>query len=101
MSLKIDIEKHGTEGEIILNGRLDVNSSGEAGGVFAEMAERFDDLVVDMKDLEYISSAGLRILLRTFTAMSDKNGTFKLKNVDRSVMEVLEITGFAGIYTFI
>lgn len=101
MSLNIDLVKHGTQGELVLNGRLDSITSEEAGKIFDVTASRFDDVVIDMKGLEYISSAGLRVLLRTFITLNNKNGTLKLKNVNKSVMEVLEITGFAGLYTFI
>ena len=101
MSLNIDLIKHGTQGELVLKGRLDSNTSEEAGKIFERMAERFDDLIIDLKDVTYISSAGLRVFLRTFVTLNNKNGTMKLKNVDKAVMEVFEITGFAGLYTFI
>ncbi len=101
MSLSIDLIKHGTEGELVLNGRLDSNTSQEAGEIFDRTAQRFDSLLINMKGLEYISSAGLRVLLTTFMTLNNKNGTLKLKNVNKQVMEVLEITGFAGLYTFV
>ncbi|MGN1104993.1 MAG: STAS domain-containing protein, partial [Candidatus Coproplasma sp.] len=56
------------------------------------------ELIIDMKNLEYISSAGLRVLLKTQKAMRAK-GTMKLVNVGESVMEVFEITGFSDILT--
>ena len=101
MSLSIDLIKRGTEGELVLKGRLDSVTSEEAGRIFEKVAQRFDNLIVDMKDVVYISSAGLRVFLQTFITMNNKNGTMKLKNVDKAVMEVFEITGFAGLYTFI
>lgn len=101
MSLSIDLIKHGTEGELVLNGRLDSNTSEEAGRIFERTAQRFESLLVNMKGLEYVSSAGLRVLLTTFITLNNKNGTLKLKNVNKQVMEVLEITGFAGLYTFV
>jgi anti-sigma B factor antagonist len=101
MNLSIDLIKHGNEGELVIKGRLDSITSEEAGKIFDNVAERFDDLTIDMKDVDYISSAGLRVFLRTFITLNNKNGTMKLKNVDKAVMEVFEITGFAGLYTFI
>ena len=101
MSLNIDLIKRGSEGELVLSGRLDSITSEEAGKIFARMAERFNDLIVDMKNVDYVSSAGLRVLLSAYISMNNKNGTFKLKNVNKAVMEVFEITGFAGLYTFI
>ena len=101
MGLKIDLVKRGNEGELVLAGRLDSVSAVEAGKIFDRMVERFTDLVVNMKDLEYISSAGLRVIMRTYISLNNKGGTLKLKNVNKMVMEVFEITGFAGLYTFI
>ena len=66
-----------------------------------ELTERFDSLILDMKELEYISSAGLRILKRAYMAMRRKEGSLKLKNVNKMVMEVFEVTGFAGLLQFI
>lgn len=54
-----------------------------------------------MKELDYISSAGLRLLKRAFMAMRRKDGSLKLKNVNKMVMEVFEVTGFAGLLQFI
>ena len=58
------------------------------------------DLVLDVKDLEYISSAGLRVLLSAQKKMQ-AIGSMKLKNVREEVMEVLEMTGFADILEFV
>ena len=101
MNLKIDLINRGTEGELVLIGRLDSNTAAEAEKVFDEMAERFDDLILNMRELSYISSAGLRILKRTYMTMRRKEGTMKLKNVNKMVMEVFEVTGFAGLLQFI
>ena len=53
-----------------------------------------------MEKLEYISSAGLRVLKKTHMAMNKKEGTLLLKNVNSMVMEVFEMTGFAGLLHF-
>ena len=60
------------------------------------MDDGVKDLVLDMKDVEYISSAGLRVLLAAQKKMS-KIGTLKLTDVCDAVMEVFEMTGFADI----
>ena len=56
------------------------------------------DLTMDLEGLEYISSAGLRILLSTQKTMNQQ-GTMKLINVSSMVMDVFEVTGFADILT--
>jgi anti-sigma B factor antagonist len=101
MSLNLDLINRGSEGELVLVGRLDSVTSEEAGKVFDELTERFDSLILNMKDLDYISSAGLRLIKRAYMAMRRKGGSLKLKNVNKMVMEVFEVTGFAGLLQFI
>lgn len=101
MSLNLDLINRGSEGELVLVGRLDSITSEEAGMVFNDLAERFDSLILNMKELDYISSAGLRQIKRVYMSMRRKGGTLKLKNVNKMVMEVFEVTGFAGLLQFI
>ena len=90
-----------TEGELQLIGRLDANSAPEAEKNLLQTAERYDSLILDLEQLEYISSAGLRALKRTHIAMRKKGGTLAVKNVKKVVREVFEVTGFAGMLKFI
>ena len=57
-----------------------------------------DDLTLDLKDLEYIASAGLRVILKSHKRMM-RQGKMKLVNVGESVMEVLVLTGMTDILT--
>ena len=66
-----------------------------------EAGNRFDTLTLDMAQLEYVSSAGLRALKRAHITMRRKGGTLQVKNVTKPVMEVFEITGFAGMLKFV
>ena len=63
-----------------------------------EVPEDTNELVLDLKELEYVSSAGLRVFLNAQKGMTDK-GTMTLKNVNEEIMEVLEMTGFTQILT--
>jgi anti-anti-sigma factor len=54
-----------------------------------------------MERLDYVSSAGLRVIKRLHMSMKKKDGELQLKNVDKMVMEVFEMTGFAGLLKFI
>ena len=101
MSLNLNLINRGTEGELVMIGRLDSNTSVEAEKVVMDLTERFDELILNIQDLDYISSAGLRILKKAFMAMRRKGGSLKLKNVNKMVMEVFEVTGFAGLLQFI
>ena len=95
--MTIKLMNRGTEGELLLEGRLDAVTSPEAEEIFLQMTERFDTLVLNMDKLQYISSAGLRVLKKTYMAVVRKNGELKLSHVNKLVMEVLEMTGFAGL----
>lgn len=101
MSLNLNLINRGTVGELVMIGRLDSNTAPEAEKVIDELTARFDSLILNMKDLDYISSAGLRILKRAYMAMRRKEGSLMLKNVNKMVMEVFEVTGFAGLLHFI
>ena len=98
--MNIKLINRGTEGELLLEGRLDSVTAPEVEAVFHQMAERFDKLVLNLAQLDYISSAGLRSLKRLHMDMKKKGGTLVLKNVRNMVMEVFEMTGFAGLLTF-
>ena len=98
--MNITLINRGQEGELVLEGRLDTLTAPEAEEVFNQTAERFDKVILNMRDLEYVSSAGLRTLKRLHMAMKKKNGNLVLTNVRKMVMEVFEMTGFAGLLKF-
>ena len=79
-----------------ISGRLDTSTAPKFEEFILENIAKMQTLVLDCADLEYISSAGLRVLLSTQKKMKDN---MKLKNVCEEVMEVFEITGFADILT--
>ena len=99
--LNMKLNNRDTEGELQLIGRLDTTTAADAETHLVEAAERFDTLILDMAQLEYVSSAGLRALKRVHVTMRRKGGTLMVKNVTKPVMEVFEITGFAGMLKFI
>ena len=78
--------------------RLDTTTAPALDKTINEDIKDAVNIVLDLKGLEYISSAGLRVLLSAQKKMQ-KNGSMKLKNVCEEVMEVFEITGFADILT--
>ena len=86
-----------SEGELLLEGRLDATTSPEAEEIFLQMTQRFEKLTLNMDQLRYISSAGLRVLKKTYMAMVKKSGELELSHVNKLVMEVLEMTGFSGL----
>ncbi len=81
-----------------ISGRLDTQTAPELEKVLDEINENCKELILDMTELEYISSAGLRVILKAQKLMNSK-GAMKLTGVNESVMEVFEITGFLDILT--
>ena len=97
MSLKI--EKKNTETKtLVLIGRLDTVTAPELEAEISTILPTAESLVLDMEKLEYISSAGLRVILKTQKALVQKAG-LKLINVSDDVREVFEITGFSDFLT--
>lgn len=92
----INIEKTSDAVVIMLTGRLDTTTAPTLEGNINEQLETCSAIVIDMAGLEYISSAGLRVLLGAQKKVS-ANGSMKLINVNETVMDVLEMTGFADI----
>lgn len=93
MSLSID-KNVADVTTLALTGRLDTTTAPELEPVLESVLTEANGLVLDMQNLEYISSAGLRLLLRAQKAMAAKGG-LTLTHVPEQVMEVLDITGFS------
>ena len=94
--MTIDIKKNGQEVTLAIAGRLDTLTAPALDKVVNDEADGASGIIMDMKELEYISSAGLRVLLGAHKKMQ-KAGFLRLTNVGESVMEVLEMTGFSDI----
>ena len=97
--MTIEIKKMGEEAVIELSGRLDTSTAPVLDKRISEDIAENTHLTLDLKGLEYISSAGLRVLLSAQKRMK-KCGSMKLKNVCEEVMDVFEMTGFADILEF-
>ncbi len=82
--------------ELSLEGRLDTMTAPELEKELKESLDGVEKLVLDLKKLEYISSAGLRVLLSAHKQMAAKGG-MKVINVNDIVSEVFELTGFSDI----
>ena len=96
--MTIEIKKNAAEALIRIDGRLDTITAPTLDKTINEELGDIKNLILDLKSLEYISSAGLRVLLGAQKKMQ-KIGSMKLVNVCEEVMEVFEMTGFADILT--
>lgn len=84
--------------ELTLAGRLDTTTAPRLEAALNESLDGVAELTLDFAALEYISSAGLRVLLATQKCMN-KQGKMTIRNVCADIMEVFEITGFSDILT--
>ena len=96
--MTIEIKRNAEETTIELVGRLDTTTAPALDKTISEDLGDTKSLVLNVKGLEYISSAGLRVLLGAQKKMQ-KIGSMKVTNVREEVMEVFEMTGFADILT--
>ena len=94
------IEKNiaGTSVTLKIIGRLDTTTAPELEATIDGCVAGTTELVMDCSGLEYISSAGLRVILKAQKAMNAKGG-MKLLHVNETIMEIFEITGFSDILT--
>ena len=83
---------------VTLEGRLDTSTAPVLERTLKDSLGGVSELTLDFAGLEYISSAGLRVLLAAQKTMNEQ-GSMKLINVDEIIMEILEVTGFSDILT--
>ena len=94
----IDKQLNGSELTLSLTGRLDTTTAPELEAVIKENITGVTNLVMDFAGLEYLSSAGLRVILSAQKIMN-KQGEMVIRNVNETINEVFEITGFIDILT--
>ena len=96
--MTIEMNKNGGELKVSLEGRLDTTTSPELEEKLKKELEEVTELEFDIKDLEYISSAGLRVLLQSQKTMN-KQGKMVIRNASEDIMEIFDVTGFSDILT--
>lgn len=94
--LNIEKKADGDKLIVALNGRLDTMSAPQLEGELRSAVDGITKLIFDLKGLEYVSSAGLRVLLSAQKVMN-KQGEMTITNANDEVMEIFEVTGFIDI----
>ncbi len=94
--MKINKKVNGEKTTIALEGRLDTGTSPELEVVLNAITPTSKDLTLDFAKLEYVSSAGLRVLLTAQKNMNAHNGKMAIVNANDVVREVFDVTGFAS-----
>lgn len=96
--LNISMDTNGSELIVNLDGRLDTSTSSQLESDLKANIDGVSELVFDIKDLQYISSAGLRVLLSAQKIMN-KQGSMVIRNSSEEVKEIFDVTGFSDILT--
>ncbi len=96
--MTITKNQNGTHLDLALAGRLDTTTAPQLEAELRQSVDGVTELTLDFGELEYLSSAGLRVLLSAQKVMN-KQGTMVLRNVNETIMEIFEVTGFADILT--
>ena len=96
--MKINKKQDGSKLVIALEGRLDTTTAPDLEKELKTSLDGVTDLTLDLTNLDYISSAGLRVLLSTHKTMM-KQGQMKVTNASDIVKEVFDVTGFSDILT--
>ena len=99
--MKINIQRNGDEVVVALNGELDTVTTAQMGEELNRIIEMASNqLIIDCKDLEYISASGLRFFMQLKRHSEQQNGTVTLINMSQDVKEVFRISGFHHIFNF-
>lgn len=98
-NLKITMTQEGAEYTFLVDGRLDTLTSPDLEDQVEEVLPQAEKLIFDLGKLEYISSAGLRVLLGAAQEMEDK-GEMVIRNLTPPVKEVFDVTGFSNAFNF-
>ena len=91
--------QNGTQLEILLEGRLDTTTAPELEEELKTALDGVTELTMDFEKLEYISSAGLRVLLNAQKKANATGGTMTLTHVNDEIMDVFDMTGFISFLT--
>lgn len=94
--MNITKKRDGNSMILTLEGRLDTTTAPQLEEVISKELDGIESITMDFKQLDYLSSAGLRVILAAQKKMN-KQGEMVIRHVNETIMEVFEVTGFSGI----
>ncbi len=97
--MDIKVTNQGTQATVAVVGHLNTATAGKLEEALVPVIEASEQVVIDLADLEYISSAGLRVLLSAHKSLDAKGGSLVICHPQESVREVFEITGLIDALT--
>lgn len=93
--MEMKLVDRGNEGELFLSGRIDSKNAKDVQNAFLQVADRFKNITLNLIDLKYISSAGLRAVKNLYIKVRANDGELLITNLAPFVLEVFEMTGFS------
>ena len=93
-----EIKRNAEQLTVIARGRLDAQTAPQLADEMREALDGVEEVVFDLSELEYISSAGMRVLLASYKLMRKREGAMRVENAQDDVMETLEMSGFASLF---
>ena len=96
--MTIEKKLNGTELTVTIAGRLDTTTAPELEAALNDSLNGVTKLVLDFSELEYLSSAGLRVLLQAQKTMN-KQGEMIVRHINETISEIFEVTGFSDVLT--
>ena len=98
--MEVNILNEGDAKVVVIDGRLDTVTAPELERVIAPLlAEKKQTVIFECKDMEYVSSSGLRVVLSSYKSVVSNGGRFVLRNLSKDVRSVFDLTGFSRILT--
>lgn len=101
MTLDVNLVRNGNIAEVQLDGYISAQNANDVYDILSEVVGKFDNVVLDLEKLKYVSSGGLRAFKHAYVELRRKGGTLSAKNVSKMVMEVFEVTGFTRLIEII
>ncbi len=96
--MKLTHEKNGTELTVHLSGEMNTLTAPELSALLEKELDGVQNLTLDFTECDYVSSAGLRVLLATYKQMKAAKGNMELANVGEDFMDVLQNTGLDAVF---
>ena len=98
MALELTTKKDGTKLAVILNGELNTMTAPDLNALLDAELPEAESLCLDFAGCDFVSSAGLRVLLAAFKSLKAKDGQMELQNIGPGFREVLTITGLDAVF---
>ena len=95
--VEVVLKKRGSAAELLLSGRINSNTTSALEKTLLEQATQFETMTLDFSNVPYISSAGLRTMMKLHKKMQSKGGSLLIKNVRKDVMDVFQVTGYINL----